>query len=219
MPARPLPLRRGQCPHRPPCPDRPGPSAMPFYGISPKKKRPYRPVKISPSPLPPPLPLPSIPAKTFTSPRISNFRTTIVPKPDLFPAIPLNCTRLHVQTNSKPRFSGSKPSKIRSNHPQNGPKPNFQFSYNLDFPRFPPCPSKLTRSKSSQYRKTRPFPSRNGLVLLSGFFPYAMPVRSKLSRRLPAASHTPAKHFSSKGLSSPAFLSSSVNTRLPPCLA
>ena len=46
---------------------------------------------------------------------------------------------------------------------------------------------------------------------------YRMPVMSKLSSHCSAAAHTPRRQLSSKGLSSPAFCSSSVNVRLPPC--
>ena len=71
--------------------------------------------------------------KTFTNSRISNFRTTISQKSVPFPSTPLNCTRLHIPKNSKPRFSGPNPPKTGSNHPQNRSKSNFQFSYNFLF--------------------------------------------------------------------------------------
>ena len=46
---------------------------------------------------------------------------------------------------------------------------------------------------------------------------YSMPLKSNLSSQALAVSHTPRRHASPKGLSSPAFSSRPVKVRLPPC--
>ena len=80
--------------------------------------------------------------------------------------------------------------------------------------------NKITKKRVADFDRLlmilnkKPLPRCAGEGLLFAF--YWIPLKSKPSSQAPAASHTPRRHFSSKGLSSPAFFRRSVKVRLPP---